>query len=175
MRPPHWLVALSVLYVWRGRLDEAIEAYTADLALQSRNVLAQTNLATALYQQGKIDEAVSITNELISVIERMPRNSNAETDIYRLRGDLLLMEGPSHQEQATGYYQRAIETARVNRDKIAELEAITRLARLLDREGRRDEARAMLAEIYNWFTEGFDTADLIEAKALLEELGGTGA
>jgi len=128
--------------------------------------------AVALAKIGKIGEAVSITNELISVIERMPRNSNAETDIYRLRGDLLLMEGPLHQEQATGYYQRAIETARVNRDKIAELEAIARLARLLDREGRRNEARAMLAEIYNWFTEGFDTADLKDAKALLDELAG---
>ena len=52
-----------------------------------------------------------------------------------------------------------------------ELRATTSLARLLAKQGKREEARAMLAEIYNWFTEGFDTADLKDAKALLEELG----
>ena len=56
--------------------------------------------------------------------------------------------------------------------KVWELRATMSLAHLLALEGRRDEARAMLAEIYNWFTEGFDTADLKDAKALLEELGG---
>jgi predicted ATPase len=56
-----------------------------------------------------------------------------------------------------------------------ELRATMSLARLLKGQGRRDEASTVLAEIYNWFTEGFDTADLIDAKALLEELGGTGA
>ncbi len=55
-------------------------------------------------------------------------------------------------------------------DRAGELRATTSLARLLDKQGRREEARMMLAEIYNWFTEGFDTADLKEAKALLEEL-----
>ena len=54
--------------------------------------------------------------------------------------------------------------------KASELRATTSLARLLDSTGRRDEARTMLADIYNWFTEGFDTADLIDAKALLEAL-----
>ena len=56
--------------------------------------------------------------------------------------------------------------------EITELRATTSLARLLAKQGRRDEARAMLAEIYGWFTEGFDTADLKDAKALLDELGG---
>ena len=59
--------------------------------------------------------------------------------------------------------------------KMYELQAIMGLARLLASRGRRDEAHAMLAEIYNWFTEGFDLPDLNEAKALLEELAGSGA
>jgi predicted ATPase len=59
--------------------------------------------------------------------------------------------------------------------KAFELRATLSLARLLRDTGRREEARTMLADIYNWFTEGFDTADLLDAKALLEELGGTGA
>jgi predicted ATPase len=60
--------------------------------------------------------------------------------------------------------------ARLQQARSLELRATTSLARLLDKQGRRDKARAMLAEIYNWFTEGFDTADLKDAKALLDEL-----
>jgi predicted ATPase len=64
----------------------------------------------------------------------------------------------------------AIEIARRQSARSGELRATTSLVRLLAKRGRRDEARAMLAEIYNWFTEGFDTADLKDAKALLEEV-----
>jgi predicted ATPase len=67
-------------------------------------------------------------------------------------------------------FRRAIEIAQKQSAKSLELRAITHLASLLARQGRRDEARTMLAKIYNWFTEGFDTADLKEAKALLDEL-----
>jgi predicted ATPase len=74
-------------------------------------------------------------------------------------------------ELAEQDFREAIELARSMSAKSPELRATISLARLLDQRGRRDEARAMLAEIYNWFTEGFDTADLKDAKALLEELG----
>jgi predicted ATPase len=67
-------------------------------------------------------------------------------------------------------YRSAIELARVQEAKWWELRATISLARLLDKQGRRDEARAMLAEVYNWFTEGFDTAELKDAKTLLDEL-----
>jgi predicted ATPase len=63
-----------------------------------------------------------------------------------------------------------LEVARLQEAKWWELRATMSLARLLTEQGRRDEARAMLSEIYNWFTEGFDTADLKDAKALLDEL-----
>jgi predicted ATPase len=69
-------------------------------------------------------------------------------------------------------FERAVEVARKQSAKSLELRATTSLARLLAKQGLRGEARTMLAEIYNWFTEGFDTADLIDAKALLEELSG---
>ena len=72
--------------------------------------------------------------------------------------------------EAQNCFERAIEIARTQSAKSFELRATMRLARLLSKQGRRDEARAMLADIYNWFTEGFDTADLKEAKALLDEL-----
>jgi predicted ATPase len=67
-------------------------------------------------------------------------------------------------------FRTGIEVARKQHAKLWELRATTSLARLLRDTGRRDEARAMLADIYDWFTEGFDTADLKDAKALLEEL-----
>ena len=72
--------------------------------------------------------------------------------------------------EAEACFRKAIEIARVQSAKWWELAATTRLARLMAKQGKRDEARSMLADIYNWFTEGFDTADLKDAKALLKEL-----
>ena len=74
--------------------------------------------------------------------------------------------------QAERRFRTAIEIARRQSAKWWELRATVSLASMLAKQGKRAEARAMLAEIYNWFTEGFDTADLKDAKALLEELGG---
>jgi len=85
---------------------------------------------------------------------------------------LLLRQDDSNTAEAQSSFERAIEIARKQSAKSPELRATTSLARLLASQGRRDEARAMLAEIYNWFTEGFDTADLKDAKALLDELAG---
>jgi predicted ATPase/class 3 adenylate cyclase len=84
------------------------------------------------------------------------------------RGEVLLMRGD--ESLAAANFQEAITVARSTGSKTYELRATTSLARLFDKQGKRDEARAMLADIYNWFTEGFDTADLKDAKALLAEL-----
>jgi tetratricopeptide (TPR) repeat protein len=94
-------------------------------------------------------------------------------EAFRLRGELRLRQGDA--KHAEGDFREAIAIAQTMSAKGWELRATMSLARLLKGQGRRDEASAVLAEIYNWFTEGFDTADLIDAKALLEELGGTGA
>ena len=79
-----------------------------------------------------------------------------------------------HPDAAKGEscFRGAIEIAQRQSARSEELRATTSLARLIASQGRRDEARTMLAEIYNWFTEGFDTIDLKKAKALLDELGG---
>ena len=84
------------------------------------------------------------------------------------RGELHLQRGD--ETPAETDFREALSVAQHIGSKAYQLRATTSLARLLDREGKRDQARTMLAEIYNWFTEGFDTADLIDAKALLEEL-----
>jgi class 3 adenylate cyclase/tetratricopeptide (TPR) repeat protein len=95
----------------------------------------------------------------------------AEAELFRLQGALLLMQDPSNVWQAEQSFRKAIDVACRQEAKFYELRAAMSLARLLDRQGKREEARATLAEIYGWFTEGFDTADLKDAKALLEELG----
>ena len=109
-----------------------------------------------------------------------------EAELYRLKGQLTLQSGLKHnsgnsdtkrpepgsqpEADAEACFRKAIEIARQQTAKSWELRATMSLARLLAHQGRRDEARTMLAEIYGWFTEGFDTADLKDAKALLDEL-----
>jgi len=88
--------------------------------------------------------------------------------MHRLKGELLLRQDHSKTTEAQSCFQRAIEIARNQSAKSLELRATMSLARLFAKEGRVDEARTMLAEIYGWFTEGFDTADLKEAKVSLD-------
>ena len=93
-----------------------------------------------------------------------------EVEVHRLEGELLLARSPSDETQAEASFREALEVARRQSAKSPELRAATSLARLWQRQGKRDEARDLLAPVYAWFTEGFDTKDLREAKALLEEL-----
>ena len=93
-----------------------------------------------------------------------------EAELYRLKGELHLIKDADMWIEAERCFRTAIAVALEQRAKSLELRATTSLARLLAKQGRRDEAHTMLAEIYNWFTEGFDTADLKDAKALLDEL-----
>jgi tetratricopeptide (TPR) repeat protein len=94
----------------------------------------------------------------------------SDADLHRLDGDLLLATGGPAEEAATRYH-RALAIAREQGARSLELRAATSLARLWRDQGKRAEARDLLAPVYGWFTEGFDTRDLIDAKALLEDLG----
>jgi predicted ATPase len=93
-----------------------------------------------------------------------------DAELLRLRGEMLLAANPSASGEAEDSFRSAIDLARSQDAKSWELRATTSLARMLRDTGRRDEARAMLADVYKWFTEGFDTADLKDAKALLDGL-----
>ena len=92
-----------------------------------------------------------------------------EAELYRLRGCLLLQTG-TPQAEAETWLHRALDVARRQEAKSLELRAAMSLSRLWHQQGNRKEAHDLLAEVYAWFTEGFDTADLQEAKALLGEL-----
>ena len=126
------------------------------------NLLAKGYMVTGLF-----DDALNALKEAADAADKHnERLSTAET--HRLKGELLLKLGHSNSADAQNYFQRAIEIARQQSAKALELRAAMSLARLLKRTGRRNEARTTLGEIYSWFTEGFETADLKEAKALLD-------
>jgi predicted ATPase len=92
-----------------------------------------------------------------------------EAELYRLRGELLLLAADNEAAAEVCFHQ-ALDSARRRQVRSLELRAAMSLARLWQRQGKRQEAHDLLAPIYSWFTEGFDTADLQEARALLDEL-----
>jgi predicted ATPase len=124
-------------------------------------------LAEALSRRGDYQEAhAAIRKGLDTMNATGERMWNAE--LYRVRGLVLLTE--NKQEESAVSFEQALQTAREQQAKSLELRAATSLARLWGEQGRRAEARELLAPVYGWFTEGFDTADLKEAKTLLDEL-----
>src|SRR5262249_11355309 len=124
-----------------------------------------SSLAEAQSLDGRNDEALSTIDD---ALQANPHEFPYRPHVLVFRGILRLKL--CQYEPAEVDFREAIMVAEKMRAKSFELRATTSLARLLRDTGRRDEARAMLAEIYDWFTEGFDTADLKDAKALLEEL-----
>jgi predicted ATPase len=93
-----------------------------------------------------------------------------DAELYRLKGELLRARATEQDTEAETCFRLALDIARHQQAKSWELRAATSLARLWQRQGKKEEAQRMLGEIYGWFTEGFDTADLKEAKALMAEL-----
>ena len=93
-----------------------------------------------------------------------------EAELYRLKGELLLALSAENQSEAEVCFRQAIDIACQQSAKSLELRAVMSLSRLWQKQDKKEEARKMLAEIYGWFTEGFETRDLKEAKALLEDL-----
>jgi len=124
-------------------------------------------LGTACEIAGQMEEAVTLLDDALQIAERTGERW-VEADLYRLKGQMLSRKGCS--QAAEELYCEALEIAEEQGAKIWELRAGVSLARLRRDQGRRTEARNLLAPIYGWFTEGFGTPDLKEAKALLEEL-----
>ncbi len=93
-----------------------------------------------------------------------------EAEANRIAGQIALLSPEPNAKKAQTYFERALQTARQQKAKSWELRAATSMARLWRDQGKRQQAREVLVSVYGWFTEGFDTRDLREAKALLEEL-----
>jgi predicted ATPase len=148
-------------------------------------------LAEAYIKVGQLEEGSAVLSEALALVDRTEERWY-EGELYRLKGELLLKKSESRiqksesspefsipntqhlilstRAEVEGCFWRAIEIARQQQAKSLELRATVSLTRLWQQQGRRQEARTLLAEIYGWFTEGFDTKDLQEAKALLTEL-----
>jgi predicted ATPase len=130
--------------------------------------MAEHTAATAYLEAAMTEEGLAIIEQAISYCTAGDVGFY-EADLHRLKRELLPAAGATTSD-AEDSFRRAITIAQRQQAKSWELRATLSLARLLIKQGRRDEARSTLTEIYNWFTEGFDTADLKEAKALLDEL-----
>ena len=159
----------------RGKPSEAIQLLTAAIAgyksagttLFASRIL--THLAYAYAELGQFESAWRSIGEAIGAIETTEdRWYEAETN--RTAGQIALMSLEPVAARAEAYFERALAVARAQQAKSWELRAAMTMARLRRDQGKRDEARDLLAPVYNWFTEGFETLDLKEAKALLDEL-----
>ena len=148
----------------RGGLD----AYRASGAIFQRSYHLAL-LAEVLRAEGSQKEGIEALQEAVDLVETSGERFY-EAEIHRLKGELLLAAPAKASTAAEACFHKAIEIARSQKARSLELRAATSLARLWQGQGRPDEARALLAPVYGWFTEGFETADLQDAKALLDEL-----
>jgi predicted ATPase len=159
--------------------EAGIEQIRQGLSIQQRGGAAMARptflgmLATAYGKVGQVEEGLNVLTEALAAADQSSGRAG-EAEAYRLKGELTLqrhdLSRRSRARDAEAYFQKAIEVARSQQAKSRELRAASSLARLWQQQGKTAEARQMLAEIYGWFTEGFDTKDLQEAKVLLDEL-----
>jgi predicted ATPase len=126
-------------------------------------------LARAHAELGQFEEAWRCIGEAMTLVETA-KEKWCEAEVHRVAGEIALMSPEQDAAKSQAYFERALAVARAQQAKSWELRTATSLARLWRDQGKRDEAHDLLAPIYGWFTEGFDTRDLKEAKALLDHI-----
>jgi class 3 adenylate cyclase/predicted ATPase len=149
------------------QLTQGLRAYRATGAELARPYYLAL-LAEAHSIIGQSEAGLAVLTEALTLVDKTEERWY-EPELHRLKGELLLQQNSDNQAEAENCFQQAISIAHSQQAKSLELRATTSLARLWQ-QGKRQEAYDLLAPIYGWFTEGFDTADLKEAKALLDEL-----
>jgi predicted ATPase len=176
---PHWRAHGAVLRGWtlsqQGEAQEGVEQITQGLLIY-RATGAELGrpyllalLAEAHGMQGEPEAGLAVLGEALTLAETTGERWY-EAELYRLKGALLLQQSSDQPDEAEACFQHAISVAHSQQAKSFELRTATSLARLWQSQGKCQEAFDLLAPVYNWFTEGFDTADLKDAKALLDEL-----
>jgi predicted ATPase len=175
-----WWIASGTFYkgagiLLQGQIEQAIllirkgvhawRATGAELILP----VQLSALGDAYTQAGRFVDARQALDEGLAIAERNDERFQ-EAELHRLKGELLLAESPDQAAAAEKCFRRAIEIARHQRSRAWELRATMSLSRLWQRQGRHGEARAALAAVFNTYTEGFTTPDLVEAGSLLEDL-----
>ena len=164
-----WLFAVT------GKASDAVWAITSGLtSLRSTGATLyeprhQSFLAMAYAELGQPDDAWRCIDDAIDKVKKS-KEKWCEAEVHRIAGEIALKSTEPDTAKAEAYFDRALAVARQQQAKSWELRTAMSMARLWRDQGKRDEARELLAPVYGWFTEGFDTLDLKEAKALLDEL-----
>jgi predicted ATPase len=167
------LFILGVLLTKRGDLQQGIELMQSAIAAiertnhRNRRTLYLGHIAAAHASLGHSEIGLSLLNDAVQTVEATSERF-FEAELYRLRGELLLLL--EDRDRAEEEFRRALAVARQQQARSWELRAAMSIAWLWREQGKRDEARELLAPLYGWFTEGFDTLDLKQAKTLLDEL-----
>ena len=172
---PQWLAYGTILRGWaltaQGEGAEGIAQIHQGLVARSalgseiQRPYLFSLLAEAYGKVGQPEEGLTVLVEALALVSR-----HWEAELHRRKGELLLIQQGQKVGEAEECFRQALDIARRQQAKSLELRAAMSLSRLWQQQGKQEEARQMLADIYGWFTEGFDTADLQEAKTLLEEL-----
>jgi predicted ATPase len=158
-----------------GKASDAIEMLISGIAAYRTTggtnyvPLFLPHLARAHAELGQFDEAWRCIGEAMNLVETT-KQTWCEAEIHRTAGEIELMSRAPDAEKGEAHFGRSNTTARKQKAKSWELRAATSMARLWRDQGKRQQARDLLGPIYGWFTEGFNTRDLKEAKALLDEL-----
>ena len=169
------LINQGCLWALTGNLLNGVSMLTSGIAAfrsTGANIwtpLFLSRLAQAHGELGNVQEATRCIGEAIQAVEKT-KERWCEADIRRIAGEIALISSERDQAEAEAYFERALAVARQQQAKSWELRAAVSMARLWRSQGKPQQARQLLAPVYGWFTEGFDTRDLKEAKALLEEL-----
>jgi predicted ATPase len=176
---PYYAAIATMMGGWalamQNQAEEGItlirEGLAAYLATGTRHQYAfyMALLAEALEEAGQREQALEVLTEALD-FAKQNNEPYFESELYRLRGEAFLKAGIASAPEAQPCFHRAIEIAGRQQAKSLELRAVMSLARLWRRQGKIAEAHRVLAEVLNWFTEGFETPDLRDAKALLEQL-----
>jgi predicted ATPase len=159
-----------------GKASDAVQTITCGItAMRSTGTTMwmpfwQSYLARANAEIGQPDDARRCIGEAMAAVETA-KERWCEAEVNRIAGEIALLSPEPDVAKAEAYFERALKVAREQQAKSWELRAAMSLARLWRDQGNRDEARDLLTPVYGWFTEGFDTLDLKEAKALLDALG----
>ncbi|MBN1813877.1 MAG: AAA family ATPase, partial [Anaerolineae bacterium] len=174
----YWLSGGLTIRGWalagQGQTKEGIAQIREGIAISRATgaelqvPIAYAMLAEACGKAGQIEEGLAALTEALTTTHRTGERWS-EAEVHRLKGELLWMQGADEAEAET-CFQRAVQVARQQQAKSFELRAVMSLCRLWQEQGRREEARRRLADVYDWFSEGFDTPDLQEARSLLETL-----
>jgi predicted ATPase len=150
-----------------ARIQQGLEAWRATAKVWRPYFLAL--LAEVCAHVGQADAGLSMLAEALTTVHDTGERFY-EAELYRLKGELLRARSADHDGEAETCFQQALTTARHQHAKLLALRVALSLSRLWHEQGRQAGARQVLAEVYGWFTEGFDTADLREARALLDKL-----